>query len=143
MDLPNLPSVPIENLDAFLAVVGQWNLYDMEIRELRFHAETPTGAVLEADLCLHGDNLRPRAADAPAIEHEFVFRFSGVQDCDVTSFGQQNVVGEYEFVGVPSADTGQASIRVSISGVVGCDLRLKCRTIAIVSVREVPVRGAA
>jgi hypothetical protein len=143
MDLPDLPSVPIENLDAFLAVVGQWNLYDMEIRELRFRAEPSTGAVLEADLCLHGDNLRPRAVGAQAIEHEFVFRFSDVQDCNLTSFGPQNVVGEYEFAAVPSADTDQAGVRVSISGVIGGDLLLKCRTIAIVSVREVPVRGAA
>src|SRR4051812_10213002 len=104
----DLPSVPIENLDAFLAVVGQWNLYDMEIRGLRFQTKTSTEAVLEADLYLHGDNLRQRAVGEPATEHEFVFRFSRVQDCNLTSFGRQNVVGEYEFAATSSNDSGQS-----------------------------------
>jgi hypothetical protein len=138
----NEPSVPIKNLDAFLSFVGQWNLYDMEIRALRFRADSPKNATLEADFYLDATAVRQPVTGTPRTEYEFVFRFLGVETLDMMSFGTQNVVGEYEFEPA-KLERGQQGIRVAISGTVGGDLSLTCRSIEVVSAREVSLPGAA
>ena len=138
----NEPSVPIANLDAFLAIVGQWNLYDMEIRALRFKAASPKNAILEADFYLEASNVRAIQPGALPTEYEFVFRFLNVETLDMLSFGTQNIVGEYEFEPT-KLESGAPGIRVLIGGTVGGDLSLTCRAIEVASAREVPLHSAA
>jgi hypothetical protein len=138
----DLPSVPIKNLDAFLSIVGQWNLYDVEIRGLRLEPGSGTGRILQADLYLHGDNLRKRTAGVPAIEHEFIFQFSDVQDIDLALGGDNIIIDDYEFGLAEDAHSEQPCIRVSVNSATGGNLLLTCREIAILSVREMAVRSA-
>ena len=131
-DVP-LPSVAIGNLDSFLAIVGQWNLYDMEVRALRLAARKADGASVEVDLYLPDHYLRPPTPGEPRTEHLFTFRFSGVSECSLVDFGLQNLIGEYDFAAARHAYSGKPAVRVRIMGTVGCDLDLVCDSVSIAS----------
>jgi len=130
---PLPPSVPIGNIDAFLAIVGQWNLYDMEVRAVRLAADEAEGPAVEADLYLPDDYLRRRTPDAPRIEHRFTFRFSGVSECSLVGFLRQNIVGEYEFSAAQRAYSGKPCVRVQITGSAGCEIDLLCDAVTVAS----------
>jgi hypothetical protein len=132
------PPVPIENIDAFLGIVGQWNLYDMEIRGVSYRADRVGTGVLELSLYLHADNLRPRQAGAPAAEYEFVFRFDGAERLFMDDFAGA-IVGEHEFAS-RTAPNGAAFIDVSLSSISAGDIRFLCTNITVLSVRELAVR---
>lgn len=132
--LMHLPPVPIANIDAFLAAIGQWNLYDMEIRGVRFDPAATEGPTLDLVLALPGDGAPATAIGADTEEHEFVFRFSGIESLDLVGFGRQNVIGEHEFtLGEPGPD-GTPLIFAEIDGTVGGSMRCLCRRIAVADV---------
>lgn len=138
----NMPSIPITNLDLFLTAVGQWNLFDMEIRGVRYHAPRIGTGTLELDFYLQTDNLRPRAADIAATEFEFAFRFAGAEGLSIDDFAG-SIVADYEFSArqVPGREPPYIDISLT-SNSVG-DISFLCESVTVVSVRELPVRGAA
>lgn len=133
-----LPTVPIGNLDAFLDIVGQWNLYDMEVRSVRLGAREADGPAVEVDLSLPDEYLQRPVPGAARTEHRFTIRFTGVSECSVTGFARQNIVGEYEFSAAQHAYSGEPAVRVRIMGTVGCDLDLICESVTIVSAVTLP-----
>ena len=137
-----LPPVPIANIDAFLAVIGQWNLYDMEVRGAHFNAAPADEPSLDLVLALPGDGAPVDAIATISMEHEFVFRFSGIESVDLIGFGRQNVIGEYEFTGREPGPEGPGLLYVEIDGTVGGSMRCLCHHVSVVDVRERQRAGA-
>jgi hypothetical protein len=134
------PPIAIANIDRFLALVGQWNLYDMEIRDIRYHADRVGTGVLELTFYLHADNVRPRPSGQPETEFEFVFRFDDAEGLVIDDFAG-SVVGEYEFISRRAPDA-RPFVEVSISSVGPGDIHFLCSAITVVSAREIAIRAA-
>jgi len=134
------PPVPIANVDKFLSVVGQWNLYDMQIRCVRWESERVGTGTLELCLYLGADNIKRRPPGAPATEYEFVFRFDGTEGLFIDDFAG-SILGEHEFE-ARVAPNGAEFIDVSLSSVNAGDIHFLCSSISVVSVRELPIRAA-
>jgi len=131
-----VPPVPIGNVDAFLSAIGQWNLFDMEVRRLRYEGERVGTGTLELYLYLGVSNVRRVEPQAAATEYEFVFRFDGAEGLFVDDFAG-SIIGDYEFTSHVAPD-GRPYIEVSLSSISAGDIRFLCTAITVVSARELP-----
>lgn len=140
---PFPPAVPIGNIDAFIAIVGQWNLYDMEVRAVRLVGSAAEGASVEIDLCLPSQYVRRPISGAPRSEHRFTFRFSGLSEFSLVDFARQNIIGEYEFSAAQHAYSGRPAVRVQFGGSPGCEIDLLCDAVTIESIATEPMPNEA
>ena len=142
MDSPPLPEYGlVESSDAVVSIFGQFNLQNAELRAVRL---TLTAGVpsLEADFYLPGEfATRVDAAQRPA-EYGITLRCTDIAGLGLADFDQQNVVGNYAFEAIDDAPDGR-SVRFSVTGSPGCDIELRCRSVAVVAVRFVPSAGIA
>jgi len=130
------PPVDIRNVDEFLRAVGQWNLYDMEVRRVRYDASRVGTGTLELSLYLGTDYIRRRPPGATPTEYEFVFQFDRTESLFIDDFAGA-IIGEHEFASA-TTPSGASIISVSLTSVCGGDIRFVCSSISVVSVRELP-----
>src|SRR5690349_18080468 len=97
MESPPLPAFELVEDAAVVAVFGQFNLYDADVRTLRFTTGAGPGAVLEIDLDLPGEFAAAVAAAERAPAYRITLRCADVADLAALGFGPQNVVGDYGF----------------------------------------------
>ena len=136
MDSPPLPTFDaIANSEAVIAIFGQFNLYEADLRAVRLAvAGVPS---LEADFYLPGElAVRVDAGQRPA-EYCITLRCSDIAGLGLADFDEQNIVGEYSFETMGDVPDGR-TLKVAFTGSPGCDIELRCRSVAIVSVGFVP-----
>ena len=139
MERPPLPSAHlVENADAVVAALGEFDLHDGELRAVRLLLAPGDVPVLEADF-----HLRARGGDDDdpgehAEEYRVTLRCTDIADLGLADFDHTNVVGSYAFEPLGADAPDGREVRVSVIGVLGCDLELRCASVAVVGV--VPVR---
>lgn len=127
MDSPPLPAFDaVENSEAVVSIFGHFNLYDAELRAVRL-MRVASVPCLEADFVLQN-----RGA-----EHGVTLRCIDIAGLGLADFDHQNIVGEYAFEVIADVPDGR-SVRVAITGSAGCDIELRCRSVAVVAVEFVP-----
>ena len=137
MDSPPLPVYDaIANSEAVIAIFGQFNLYDAELRAVRLTSVAGVPC-LEADLYLPGEAAVRVDASQRAAEYCITLRCSDIAGLGLADFDDQNVVGEYAFETMPDVPDGR-SLKVAFTGSPGCDIELRCRSVAIIGVGFVP-----
>ena len=137
MDSPSLPAFDaIANSEAVIAIFGQFNLYDADLRAVRLTSVAGVPC-LETDFYLPGEAAVRVDASQRAAEYCITLRCSDIAGLGLADFDEQNVVGEYAFE--PLADMpDRRNLKVAITGSPGCDIELRCRSVAVISVGFVP-----
>lgn len=142
IDPPPLPEFSlVESSEAVVSIFGQFNLYDAELRAVRLSATAGVPA-LEADFYLLGEFAVRVDAAHRAAEYGITLRCTDIAGLGLADFDQQNVVGNYAFEAIDDAPDGRG-VRFAVTGAAGCDIELRCRSIAVVAVRFVPPSGVA
>ena len=137
MGSPPLPAFDmIANSEAVIAIFGQFNLYDAELRTVRLMSVAGVPC-LEADLYLSGELAVRVDAAQRAAEYCITLRCSDIVGLGLADFDHQNIVGEYAFETMDDVPDGR-SLKVALTGSPGCDIELRCRSAAVVSVGFVP-----
>jgi len=135
--VPPAPLATVANAAAVVAVFGQFDLHDAELRAVHAGLARDGTAVLDVELALPGElALASGAADRGA-EYRVTLRCSDVTDLTLADFLEQNVVAEYAFEMEHPAATDGRTVHVSITCSPGCDLELRCRTIAVTGVQAI------
>ena len=132
MDPFPLPSSEfLDNAAAMVAIFGQVNLYDADLRAVRLLlAAVP---MTEVDLYLPGAFALATGEEPHPSEYRITFACHGVTSVHAEEIHSQNIVGEYGF---ESAAITSAR-RLWIRGIVGCNLEVHCTRIAIAEVAPV------
>lgn len=137
MDSLPLPAFDvIANSESVVAIFGQFNLYDAELRAVRLTSAAGVPC-LEADLYLPGELAARVEAGQRAAEYCITLRCSDIAGLGLADFDEQNVVGEYAFETMPDVPDGR-NLKVALTGSPGCDIELRCRSVAVISVGFVP-----
>ena len=133
MESPPLPAFDsVLNSEAVVAIFGQFNLYDAELRAVRLMA-VEGAPCLEADFYLRGELAVRVDVGQRAAEYCITLRCSDIAGLGLADFDDQNIVGEYAFEAVADVPDGRI-VRVAITGSPGCDIELRCRSVAVVAV---------
>ncbi|MBC8119988.1 MAG: hypothetical protein H7X75_10480 [Burkholderiaceae bacterium] len=135
METPPLPDFTlVEHAAAVVAVFGQFNLYDAEIRALRFARGPDYEGSFEVDFHLPGEFASGVAESARACEYRITLRCDDVADLTLEGFGRQNVVGDYCFQQISPPSAGTRGVQVRIDGTVGGSIDLLCRGVRVLNV---------
>ena len=137
MDSPPLPAFDaISNSEAVIAIFGQFNLYDADLRAIRLTSVAGMPC-LEADFYLPGDAAVRVDASQRAAEYCITLRCNDIAGLGLADFDEQNLVGEYAFEPLADVPDGR-NLKVAVTGSPGCDIELRCRSVAVVSVGFAP-----
>ena len=137
MESPPLPAFDaVLNSEAVVTIFGQFNLYDSEMRAIRLTL-VEGAPCLEADFYLPGEFAVRVEAAQRASEYCITLRCTDIAGIGLADFDQQNIVGEYAFETVTDMPDGR-NLKVAITGSAGCDMELRCRSVAVVAVGFVP-----
>ena len=140
MTTPSLPPAGlVQNAEAVRALFGQFNLYDAELCGVRLTVARGGLPVLEADLVIPGALALPAGVADRARDYRVTLRCSDVVDVSLADFSDHNLVAEYAFEALGDETPDERRVRVAITGAPGCDIELRCLTVAVASV--VPVDG--
>jgi hypothetical protein len=137
--LPSPPSVHlVENADAVVAAVGRFDLRGAELRAARLGLAPGDVPTLELELRLRDGAAGDAAADGDTGEHALGYRVTlrctDIADLGLADFEHRNVVESYAFVPLGAEVSDGREVRVSVIGVMGCDLELRCASVAVVDV---------
>jgi hypothetical protein len=142
MESPPLPAFDaVLNSEAVVTIFGQFNLYNGELRAIRLMLAEGMPC-LEADFYVPGEFAVRIAAGQRAPEYGITLRCTDIAGLGLADFDHQNIVGEYAFEVVADAPDGRG-VRVAVTGSPGCDIELRCRSVAVVGVGFVPPAGGA
>jgi hypothetical protein len=134
---PPAPAATVTNAAAVIAVFGRFDLHDAELRAVQVgHAPNGT-AMLDVELWLPGELALASGTANRAAEYAIMLRCSDVTDLTLADFLEQNVVAEYTFETEEPAATDGRTVHVAITCSPGCDLELRCRTIAVTRVEAI------
>lgn len=140
MNTPSLPSIAlVAHADTLIALFGQFNLYDAELRGIRLavgHGGVPT---LEADFIIPGELALPTGRADRARDYRVTLRCTDVVDLALADFADQNVVVEYAFEPLGADAPDERAVHVSVTAAPGCDFDLRCRAVAVVAVDAIDV----
>lgn len=141
MESPPVPAFDaVLNSEAVVTIFGQFNLYDSELRAIRLTLVDGMPC-LEADFYLPGElAVRVEAVDR-ASAYCISLRCTDIAGLGLADFDEQNIVGEYAFETVADVSDGRG-VRVAVTSA-GCDIELRCRSVAVVAVGFVPSTAAA
>lgn len=135
---PPAPLAVVANADALVALFGQLDLHDAELRAVKAELAPAGTAMLDVELLIPGELALAHGTADRAAEYRVTLRCSDVTDLTLADFLEQNVVAGYTFeIDDPAATDGR-TVHVAITCSPGCDLELRCRTIGVASVAKVP-----
>jgi hypothetical protein len=134
---PPAPAAIVTNADAVVAIFGQFDLHDAELRSVHAgHAPNGT-ATLDAVFAVPGELALATGSANRGAEYRVTLRCSDVSDLTLADFLEQNVVAEYAFETEDPAATDGRTVHVVITCSPGCDLELRCRTIAVTGIEAI------
>ena len=140
---PPLPSIAlVRRADAVIDALGQFNLYDAELRAVRVTLAPGNVPTLEVDLYLPSAGASDDGARALAGEHRVTLRCTDVADLSLADFEHRNVVTGYAFERAESEDDDRRAVHVTLTGSPGCDLDLRCAAVEVVAVEPAPADDA-
>jgi hypothetical protein len=130
--------VSVVNAEAVVAIFGRFDLHDADLRAVRLTIGADGSPMLEAEFVMPGEFALATGAADRGIDYRVTVRCTDVTDMALADFAEQNVVAEYAFE-VTEADAGDTrTVRVVLTCSPGCDLELRCRSVAVTSVQAVP-----
>jgi hypothetical protein len=133
----------VENADAVVAALGGFDLRGAELREARLALAPGDVPTLELDLHLRaGDTAADGDTGEHALRYRVTLRCTDIADLGLADFEHRNVVESYAFVPLGAEVSDGREVRVSVIGVMGCDLELRCASVAVVDVVPAPRRRA-
>lgn len=135
---PAVPTAVVANADAFVALFGHFDLHDAELRSVQATIAPAGVAMLDMQLLIPGELAHATGRADRGVEYRLTLRCTDVSDLTLADFLDQNVVADFTFEPDDPAATDGRSIHVAITCSPGCDLELRCRTIAVVAVDAIP-----
>ena len=129
--------VSVANTDAVVALFGQLDLHDADLRALRLTIGIDGVAMLEADFVLPGEFALATGSADRGSDYRITLRCTDVVDVALADFADQNVVAEFVCDAAEGDTSDGRAARLAITCSPGCDIELRCRTIAIVAVQAV------
>jgi hypothetical protein len=93
--------------------------------------------MLDLELWLPGELALATGTANRGAEYRITHRCNDVSDLTLADFLVQNVVAEYTFETEHPAATDGRTVHVAITCSPGCDLELRCRSIAVTRVEAI------